>query len=74
MADNKKCIALDHPSLMPSWGCCGCKTMNGNQRSNCKYCDHARCDNPAVIKVPVQEESGIRIVHVQVKTDKANSN
>jgi hypothetical protein len=42
-----KCKAIDHPNLMPGWGCCKCRTYNGNQRVECKQCQHERCDIPA---------------------------
>jgi hypothetical protein len=43
-----QCVALDHPNLMPGWGCCQCRVYNGNQRNECKQCGHKRCDtNPA---------------------------
>jgi len=25
------------------WGCCGCSTYNGVQRTHCRHCGHARC-------------------------------
>ncbi|MAG26467.1 hypothetical protein CMI47_13035 [Candidatus Pacearchaeota archaeon] len=41
-----KCIKLEHPNLMPGWGCCECNTYNGNPRLVCKVpsCGHERCD------------------------------
>lgn len=43
----KRCSALSHPSLAPGWGCCNCRTYNGDQREACKVCQHKRCDkNP----------------------------
>jgi hypothetical protein len=76
MADEKKCSAINHPSLVPSWGCCACKTLNGNQPDRCKFCDHERCDNPAVKRVPVQTSSGIAIATVDMdgKVDKSKVN
>jgi len=46
MKKHEKCIKLEHPNLMPGWGCCACNTYNGNQRINCKMpaCKHQRCD------------------------------
>ncbi len=46
MADKKfdKCIVIDHPNLQKGYGCCKCRTFNGNQRTNCKQCGHTRCD------------------------------
>lgn len=41
----KRCFPLPpHPNVMPSWGCCNCRTLNGNQRTECKHCKHKRCD------------------------------
>jgi hypothetical protein len=44
----KQCFALPHhPNLQDSWGCCMCRTANGTHRTECKNCDHKRCDlNP----------------------------
>ena len=39
-----KCVVIDHPNLQPGWGCCQCKTYNGDQRVECKMCKHPRCD------------------------------
>lgn len=51
MSDDKKafpeCKAVDHPNLQPGWGCCHCRTFNGNQRTECKVCQHSRCDTKA---------------------------
>lgn len=41
---DKRCEAIEHPNLMPGWGCCICKTYNGEQRPTCKICNHNRCD------------------------------
>lgn len=38
------CQAISHPSLQPGWGCCQCRTYNGEQRHVCKVCKHQRCD------------------------------
>jgi len=42
--EDKRCVAIEHPNLMPGWGCCVCRTYNGNQRAECKWCQHKRCD------------------------------
>ena len=47
----KRCIALSHPNLMPGWGCCVCRTYNGDQRHECKSCGHKRCDLDPTNKV-----------------------
>lgn len=73
-AESKKCVAIDHPNLMPGYGCCQCKTYNGNNRSTCKTCNHQRCDNPKQLLVPIQEEGGIRIVQVKQEEDKKKAN
>lgn len=52
-----KCKDFNTPNLS-GWGCCQCKTFNGNQRKQCKYCDHERCDNPVAVLVPVIVEPG----------------
>lgn len=59
--DSKKlfpeCKAIDDvPGLAPGWGCCNCRTYNGNQRPECKLCGHTRCDHPAIKKILVLEE------------------
>ena len=38
------CQAIDHPNVSPGWGCCGCRTYNGEHRDICKFCKHLRCD------------------------------
>jgi hypothetical protein len=45
----KRCIKPpSHPNLQSGWGCCNCRTFNGDQRQECKTCQHKRCDsNPA---------------------------
>ena len=49
MSDKKKCKhILDVPGLMPGWGCCKCKTYNGIQRFECRYCDHIKCDKTPI--------------------------
>jgi hypothetical protein len=68
-----KCTAINHPSI-EGWGCHECRTMNGNNRSNCKTCNHARCDNPDVIRVPIKEAGGIRIVPVKQGNDPQKAN
>lgn len=35
-------IATSH--VYEGWACCRCSTYNGTQRSNCKNCDHKRCE------------------------------
>lgn len=52
----EKCKPMETPLVGPGWGCCKCRTYNGNQsgalvpafyttRSECKHCGHLRCDN-----------------------------
>lgn len=43
--ENKKCQKISGDYIMPGWGCCKCRTYNGEQRSHCKVCQHPRCDN-----------------------------
>ena len=67
-----KCESVDIPGLFPGWSCCKCKatgagTYNGNNRSVCKICSHPRCAAPDVIKVPVKEDGGVRIIPVKTK-------
>ena len=38
------CIKIQHPNIQNGWGCCECRTYNGDQRSACKQCRHIRCD------------------------------
>lgn len=40
----------DLKNVSPGWGCCVCSTYNGNQRTECKWCDHKRCDLTSLIK------------------------
>lgn len=47
----KRCNAINHPNLQPGWGCCNCRTYNGDQRSECKVCKHKRCDKNAANQV-----------------------
>lgn len=44
MSDFKVCKAIESEALAPGWGCCMCRTYNGNQRKECKTCEHKRCD------------------------------
>lgn len=46
------CTLIDHPHVMPGWGCCACKAdpalqgmsvYNGIEREACKRCGHKRC-------------------------------
>jgi hypothetical protein len=39
------CKVIKHPNLMDGYGCCKCKTYNGDHRTHCKQCNHARCDS-----------------------------
>lgn len=39
-----KCKPIDHPNILPSWGCCECRTLNSDFRPECRYCGHERCD------------------------------
>ena len=40
-----ECVFIDagDPALAPGWICCGCRTYNGLQRSECKFCGYTRC-------------------------------
>ena len=29
--------------LAAGWGCCACRTYNGTQRPECKFCGHKNC-------------------------------
>lgn len=40
----KRCKDIKHPNLAPGWGCCNCRTYNGEQFEDCKHCGHLRCD------------------------------
>ena len=61
---------------MPSWGCCQCKTMNGNNRDVCKYCNHACCyvSESKTKQVPTQVEGGIAILTVPINPEKSKLN
>ncbi len=59
MSDKKfnQCKAIENiPNLQDGWGCCNCRTYNGNQRTECKSCNHSRCDKPATKKILVVTE------------------
>ena len=66
-----KCSPLDIDGFVPSWSChaCfekeGCATMNGNQRNECKYCGHERCDLPKVKRVAFETDEGMVIVPIR---------
>jgi hypothetical protein len=53
---NKRCIEVKHYNLQPGWGCCVCKTYNGEQRLVCKVCRHYRCDREST-KDPIDAAS-----------------
>jgi hypothetical protein len=74
MAGEKKCSTINHPNLVPGWGCCECHTFNGNQRDECKnpQCNHARCDNPAVKRIAIKEDNGVRLILVKTNKDELN--
>lgn len=42
--DFKQCVSIEHPNVAKGWGCCICRTYNGDQRPQCKICKHSRCD------------------------------
>jgi hypothetical protein len=71
-----KCIPINHPNLIPSWGCHECKTMNGNNREQCKNCGHTCCYLPdnGTKKVPTQVDGGIAILTVPVNPEKSKLN
>ena len=49
---SKRCFQFpSHPNLAPGWGCCNCRTFNGDQRAECKHCKHKRCDKEAANQV-----------------------
>jgi hypothetical protein len=62
--DIKKCKPMNHPNLVDGWVCCQCPTFNGNQRDDCKWCGHTRCDNPAVKRIPIMDEGGVHLVPI----------
>lgn len=58
MIDKKKCkLLLDLPGLAPGWGCCECKTYNGIQWEQCKYCSHERCDGSVITLIDSPDPS-----------------
>ena len=62
MPSDKKCEAIEHKNIVPSWACCSCRTLNGNHRDVCKYCSHARCFYPEiVIKSTIDENAELPI-------------
>lgn len=40
----KRCEPVGTARLAQGWGCCRCRTYNGEQRSICRACRHERCD------------------------------
>jgi hypothetical protein len=40
----KRCEPVESKRIMPGWICCECRTYNGEQRTECKWCKHLRCD------------------------------
>lgn len=36
-----RCVKINQ---MLGWGCCKCRSYNGDQRVECKFCPHRRCD------------------------------
>jgi hypothetical protein len=44
-ANESGCVDFENEEFVieGSWGCCRCRTFNGPQRSECKFCDHRRC-------------------------------
>ena len=71
-----KCSSIDIEGLAPGWGCCAtdCRTYNSNGRSHCKHCGHERCSVSAVIRVPILEEGGMRIVPVHTNPNNKDVN
>lgn len=50
MTDNdKKCSPLNKMSILPSWECCACESINGDYRAVCKKCKHERCFFPEIV-------------------------
>jgi hypothetical protein len=49
------CKEINHPNLQSGWGCCKCPTFNGEQRAECKICEHPRCDK----ENPVKEDKSV---------------
>jgi hypothetical protein len=45
------CTKVNHPNILPGYGCCKCNTYNGNQRESCKTCNHPRCDKSTSDKI-----------------------
>jgi hypothetical protein len=74
MADEKKCRAINHPNLAPGWACGECKTYNGDNRNECKFCNHTRCDNPSVKGLISKTETGYVITPVKLTGDKSKAN
>lgn len=60
------CKAVNIPGMFPGWGCCKCRTYNGDQRDGCKNCNHPRCDSPVMKKIPILEKDGVRVLNVPV--------
>lgn len=66
------CIKLDHPNLAPGYGCCQCKTYNGNQNLNCRYCGHRRCDEVGQAFEDLDEDDIEDIMNVETDKSKLN--
>lgn len=41
--NSEGCQSIEHPNVIPGWGCCNCRVYNNNARANCRGCDHLRC-------------------------------
>lgn len=37
----KPLVGMKH--VADGWGCCKCRTYNGEQRATCRNCSHLRC-------------------------------
>lgn len=69
---DKKCKPFEHSSFVGSWWiCCECKTLNGDIRDNCKFCNHERCgEQPEIKTIPIKQEDGtIMIATLQAKVE-----
>jgi|GEM_PF-1995779 len=43
-AVTERCFRIEATRhLEEGWGCCGCSTYNGVQRTHCRHCGHPRC-------------------------------
>ena len=55
-ASVERCFPIEATrNIEAGWGCHGCATFNGSQRTVCRYCGHQRCDSTINPPPPQQQ-------------------